>query len=184
MKRKRQRACHHCGVGFVPKPHNHSKQRYCPATECQAMSKRVSQARWRANNLDYHRGPVAVRRVQQWRVQNPGYWRRKKAPLENRALQDDCISQAVDEQPDGANLEEIALRDNCITQVPILLGLMSILSGFTLQEDIDRFGRELHNKGRQILGTGPVDAINRKSNQNHAKTYSRSKTPAPRAGPL
>lgn len=184
MKRKRQRACHHCGIGFVPKPHNHSKQRYCGATECQAMSKRVSQARWRSKNPDYHRGPVAFNRVQQWRAQNPGYWRRKKAPLEKPPLQDDCISQAVDEQSDDATLEEIALQENCITQLPLLLGLISILSGFTLQEDIDRFGRELHKKGRQILGNRPVDAINQKSNQNHAKTHSRSKTSAPRADPL
>ena len=184
MKRKRQRACHHCGVGFVPKPHNHKKQHYCGATECQRVSKRLSQARWRAKNPDYHRGPVAVRRVQDWRTQNPGYWRSKKAPLENKPLQNDCITQAVDEQSDDADLEKTALRDNCITQPPLILGLMSILSGFTLQEDIDRFGRELHNKGRQILGNRPVDAINRKSNQNHEKTYSRSKTSAPRAGPL
>ena len=184
MKRKRQRACHHCRVGFVPKPHNHKKQHYCGATECQAVSKRVSQARWRAKNPDYHRGSVAVRRVQEWRAQNPGYWRSKKTPLEKTPLQEDSVAQDVDEQPDNAELEETALRENCITQLPLILGLISVLSGFTLQEDIDRFGRELHNKGRQILGNRPVDAVNQKSNQNHEKTYSRFKTPAQRANPV
>ena len=184
MKRRRQRACHHCGAGFVPKPHNHRKQRYCGATECQAMSKRISQARWRQKNPDYHRGDLAVKRVQEWRAQNPGYWRSKKAPLEKLPLQEDCSAQPVDGQPDNADLEEIALQDNCIAQLPIVLGLMSILSGFTLQEDIDRFGRELHNKGRQILGNRSGGAVNQKSNQNHAKTYSRSKTPSSRASPL
>ncbi len=184
MKRRRRRACHHCGVGFVPKPHNHKKQHYCSAIECQAVSKRASQARWRKKNPDYHSGLVAVERVQQWRVKNPGYWRSKKVPLEKTPLQEDCSSQAVDEQPDDATLEESALRDNCITQLPIMLGLMSTLSGFTLQEDIDRFGRELHKRGRQILGNRPVDAINRKSNQNDTKTHSRFKTSAQRAGPL
>ena len=184
MKRRRRRACHHCGVGFVPKPHNHKKQHYCGATECQTVSKRVSQARWRKKNPDYTCGRLAVQRVQEWRAQNPGYWRSKKAPLEKTPLQNNCISQTVDEQLDSATLEEIALRDNCITQLPLILGLMSTLSGFTLQEDIDRFGRELHKKGRQILGNRPVDAINRKYNQNHAKTHSRFKTSAPRAGPL
>ena len=184
MKRRRRRACHHCGVGFVPKPHNHKKQRYCGATECQAISKRVSQARWRKKNPDYHCGPVAARRVQQWRAQNPGYWRSKKAPLEKIPLQEDCTAQAVDKQSDDATLGEIALQENCITQLPVTLGLMSTLSGFTLPEDIDRFGRELHKKGRQILGNRPVDAINRKSNQNDEKTHSRFKTSAPRADPL
>ena len=184
MKRRRRRACHHCGVGFVPKPHNHKKQHYCGATECQAVSKRASQTRWRKKNPDYHSGPVAVQRVQQWRAKNPGYWRSKKAPLEKPPLQEDCSSQTADGQTNNADLEEIALRDNRITQLPIILGLMSTLSGFTLQEDIDRFGRELHKRGRQILGNRPVDAINRKSNQNHAKTYSRSKTPSARASPL
>jgi len=168
----------------VPKPHNHKKQRYCGATECQAMSQRASQARWRKKNPDYHSGPVAVERVQEWRAQNPGYWRSKKVPLEKTPLQEDCISQDVDGQSDDANLEEIELRDNCITQVPLLLGLIATLSGFTLQEDIDRFGRELHKKGRQILGNRPVDALTQKSNQNHEKTYSRFKTSAPPAGPL
>ena len=184
MKRKRKRACHHCGVGFVPKAHNHKKQRYCGATECQRQSKRVSQARWRSKNPNYHCATVAVERVQEWRAQNPGYWRSKKVPLEKTPLQKDCIAQEFDEQSDEATLEEIALRENCISQLPIILGLMSILSGFTLQEDIDRFGRELHNKGRQILGNRPVDAVNQKSNQNHEKTHSRFKTSAPRAGPL
>ena len=184
MRRRRQRACHHCEVGFVPKPHNHKKQHYCGATECQTMSKRVSQARWRAKNPDYDRGPVAVKRVQQWRSENPGYWRPKKAPLEKTPLQNDCITQSLDKQSDDADLEGTALREDCITQPPLILGLMSILSGFTLQEDIDRFGRELHNKGRQILGNRPGDTVNQKSNQNHEKTYSRLKTSAPRAGPL
>ncbi len=184
MKRRRRRACHHCGVGFVPKPHNHKKQQLLRATECQAVSKPVSQARWRKKNPDYHCGPVAVRRVQEWRARNPRYWRPKKVPLEKTPLQEDCISQSFDEQCDDVNLEEIALRENCITQLPLLLGLMSILSGFTLQEDIDRFGRELHKKGRQILGNRPVDAIHRKSNQNDEKTHSRFKTSTPRAGPL
>lgn len=168
----------------MPKPHNHSKQHYCGATECQAISKRVSQERWRKKNPDYHSGHVAVKRVQAWRAQNPGYWRSKKAPLEKTPLQEDCISQAVDEQSGNVTLEEIALQDNCFTQMPVILGLMSVLSGFTLQEDIDRFGRELHKKGRQILGTRPGDAVNQKSNQYHAKTYSRFKTSAPSAGPL
>ena len=148
------------------------------------MSQRASQARWRKKNPDYHSGPVAVERVQEWRAQNPGYWRSKKVPLEKTPLQEDCISQDVDGQSDDANLEEIELRDNCITQVPLLLGLIATLSGFTLQEDIDRFGRELHKKGRQILGNRPVDALTQKSNQNHEKTYSRFKTSAPPAGPL
>ena len=148
------------------------------------MSKRASQARWRKKNPDYHSGPVAVQRVQQWRAKNPGYWRSKKVPLEKTPLQEHCSSQTVDQQTDGATLEEFALQDNRITQLPIILGLMSTLSGFTLQEDIDRFGRELHKRGRQILGNRPVDAINRKSNQNDTKTHSRFKTSAPRAGPL
>ncbi len=184
MKRKRQRACHHCGVGFVPKPHNHKKQHYCSATECQAMSKRASQARWRAKNPDYHCGSTAVERVQQWRAQNPGYWRPKKAPLEKQPLQNNRSAQEVDEQSDNADLEENALRENCISQLPLILGLMSVLSGFTLQEDIDQFGRELHNKGRQILGNRPVDGVNQKSNQNHEKTHSRFRTSAPCTGPL
>ena len=113
-----------------------------------------------------------------------GGLRSKKVPLEKTPLQNNCISQDVDEQSDDATLEEIALQENCISQLPLIIGLMSILSGFTLQEDIDRFGRELNNKGRQILSTRPVDAVNQKSNQNHAKTHSRFKTSAPRAGPL
>ncbi len=184
MKRRRQQACHHCGVGFVPKPHNHKKQHYCGATECQAVSKRVSQARWRKKNPDHHCGPAGVQRVQEWRAKNPGYWRSKKAPLEKPPLQKDCISQDVDEQSDNDIFEETAFRENCISQLPIILGLMSILSGFTLQEDIDRFVRELHKKGRQIVGTRPVDASKQKTNQNYEKTHSRFNSSAPRAGPL
>ena len=97
------------------------------------MSKRLSQARWRAKNPDYHSGCAAVERVQQWRAQNPGYWRLKKPPLEEPPLQKDSITQTIDKETDNADLEEFALRENCITQLPLVLGLMSVLSGFTFR---------------------------------------------------
>ena len=47
--------------------------------KCRKASKAAAQARWLAKkeNANYFHGPENVRRVQEWRKHNPGYWQRK-----------------------------------------------------------------------------------------------------------
>jgi len=82
MKRAETCLCLNCKAAFTPDPRNAGRQKYCPASECKAVSKRTSQAKWLAApaNQDYHRGAEAVARVKAWRQAHPGYSRRRMAP--------------------------------------------------------------------------------------------------------
>jgi len=127
----RRRRCLCCQKLFGRDPRLRHRQKYCSAAECRAASKRSSQRRWlrKPENREYFRGAQHVDRVQAWRAENPGYWR--KAPLEgaplqetiraqphdrNRksgalALQEPSAGQASDPREKSGSLREFALQD-------------------------------------------------------------------------
>jgi len=149
-----RRKCRCCQHFFVPDPRTADRQRYCSEPGCRQASKAASQRHWQGKhgNGDYFRGPEAVRRVQAWRVSHPGYWK-PKHPLSPGP-------QAVAKQP--ANPAQSScnvprgrprtLQDDCLTQDPAFVGLISMVTGSTLQEDIAATARLLLLRGRNILG--------------------------------
>lgn len=184
MKRLRKKKCHHCGDGFVASAQNAQKQCYCPAPECKKASRREANKRWVKKNPDYHKGTEAVQRVQVWRAAHPRYWQPKVGSLEPAPLQDDYITQVVEDEQEGAALKYFALQDDSISQAVVLLGLISNLTGSALQDDIAQSCRDLHKRGRQILGTRLGVFANEHTTESHAKTSSRYQTPTARAGPI
>jgi hypothetical protein len=92
-----KRKCLHCRGFFVPDYRNVGRQRYCSKPPCQQASKADSQRRWlqKPDNHDHFRGPDNVKRVQLWRQDHPGYWRRQtpKAAETSDALQETCTPQ-------------------------------------------------------------------------------------------
>jgi hypothetical protein len=94
-----------------------------------------------------------VARVQDWRREHPGYWR-GKAPSSGG-------TQPVDEKPVNPDQSSCnvprgltgTLQDDCLTQMPVFVGLISMVTGYTLQEDIAITTRQLLLRGRNILGT-------------------------------
>ena len=148
--------CLHCKRVFVPDYRNRSRQRYCSTPECQQASKRARQQRWlnKPENRDYFRDAKNVERVQQWRQEHPGYWKRHpRQPT--RTLQDACSAQAagiMEVKP--APLPDACartLQDVCQVQVPLLVGLISKFTDCTLQDDIVLQVRGLIAKGQDIL---------------------------------
>ncbi|MDX1506396.1 MAG: hypothetical protein R3221_11810, partial [Spongiibacter sp.] len=97
---------------FTPDPRNRYHQRYCGEAACRRASKAASQRRWqrKAENRDYFRDPLHVRRVQAWRASHPRYWRRP-GPVSAAPLQDRIDTQAL-----------------------VLIGLIANLTGSALQE--------------------------------------------------
>lgn len=157
MSRSRtRRKCRCCRKFFTPEPQTEDRQRYCSRTVCREASKRASQQRWagKHGNGDHFRGPNEVRRVQLWRRDHPGYWR-KQRPSSQRG-------QSVDEQqanPDQSSRNVPrglpgTLQDDCLTENPAFVGLISMFTGSTLQEDIAATTRQLLLRGRNILGGG------------------------------
>jgi hypothetical protein len=148
--------CLHCKRLFVPDYRNRGRQRYCSAAECQSVSKRRSQQCWlaRPENQDYFRGPDQVRRVQQWRAEHPGYWKRQpRRP--RRALQDACSEQVPIQQEllpvQAPQVSRPALQELCEVKTPLLVGLIAQFTDAALQEDIVAYTRRLIARGQDIL---------------------------------
>ena len=153
MKCFAQRKCCHCNEFYLPDRRNLRHQRYCTAAICRKESKAESQRRWvqKPDNQNYFSGLQNSQRVKEWRKRNPGYWR-KKNPSSQEPLQDLCKTQvAQDEQVKTIEISD-ALQDVLVMQPAVMVGLISMMTGSALQEDIAATTRALLSKGQDILG--------------------------------
>lgn len=151
-QRIKRRKCKHCGMLFLPDPRNATRQRYCSKPECRKASKASSQKRWleKPENQDYFRGPDNVERVQRWRKDHPGYWRRK--PKNKPTVLQDSLNLQLTENTDNRDdLMTHALQDSLILQPAVFIGLLSQLTGYALQEDIVMVARRMQQLGNDIL---------------------------------
>jgi len=146
--------CRCCNHFFVPDSRTTDRQRYCSKPACRQASKAASQRRWlsKRGNGDYFRGPEEVRRVQAWRASHPGYWKPKNPPSPGTQVID---KQSANPSQSSCNVPRErprTLQDDCLTQDPAFVGLISMVTGSTLQEDIAATARQLLLRGRNILG--------------------------------
>lgn len=147
------RKCRCCNEFLDADYRNRYHQRYCSKPGCRQASKAESQKRWlaQAANRDYFRGKENVQRVQAWRKTRPGYWKKRAAPAPA------APNPAPDVVKPGSLLvtqpiqSSRPLQDVCITD-PVFIGLISMVTGSTLQEDIASTARRLEARGRDILG--------------------------------
>ncbi len=158
VQENRKRKCRSCKEFFRPDPRNLQKQQYCPRPECRKASKCASQARWlgKKENKNYFRGSDNTRRVQEWRQQHPGYWRRKGAGADN-ALQDHSNEKSTKRRYVAKQLTRDALQDLLITQRAVLVGLIANLTGNALQDNIVSTTRRLQQLGADILNSSTPD---------------------------
>jgi hypothetical protein len=156
MRQRRRRRCLCCKELFLPDPRSRYHQRFCSKVQCQKASKALSQARWRAkfSNQNYWRGAAEVERVRSWRKAHPGYWK-KKAPQVEGTLQDDCSAQVTENEQLNVELDPAPLQEDSLVQHPLMVGLISMLTTGTLQEDIASTRRRLIARGHEILGMVP-----------------------------
>src|SRR5205823_2978644 len=151
-----RRKCRCCKEFFAPEYRNAYDQSYCSRPDCRRASKAASQRRWlaKAANRDHFRGKENVQRVQEWRKAHRGYWRKKSDrpnPTEVISAQGVESGRVLVTQPRQSSG---TLQDVCITDHPVFIGLISMVTGSTLQEDIASTTRKLEAKGRDILGLG------------------------------
>ena len=134
-KAVRKRKCRHCRELFYPDPRSNGRQKFCSRPECQKASKTESQKRWlnKPENRNYFRGPENVARVQQWRKDHPGYWRRSS---DENVLQDPLSADTKQNHIFTVELTPHALQDVLLEQRSVLIGLIAQLTGNALQEDI------------------------------------------------
>ena len=152
IKKKR---CRHCRRLFIPDHRNRDRQKYCKRAMCRRASKAASQQNWlnKPENKNYFRGALNVQRVQEWRRQNPGYW--KKRPNQKIALQDPLTAQHLEKHKDKHQFAAIALQDLLTVQPAVLIGLISKFIGSSLQDDIARTILLMQQSGQDILYLQP-----------------------------
>jgi len=148
--------CRNCKCLFIPDHRNRNRQRYCKKPECRKASKAASQQKWlqKSENQNYFKGPVNTRRVQEWREQHPGYWKRNH-PNRKSTLQDRLSGQPPEIEKNNANSINDALQDSLITQPAVIIGLISNFIGSALQDDIARNLLRMQKSGQDILYCQP-----------------------------
>jgi len=173
--------CLHCREVYLCDWRNRGRQHYCAKPECRKASKAASQKRWLAKeeNKNYFLGSDNVERVRRWRADHPGYWRKKK-PAQQDALQEICKKQSVVDEKDMPQSVAPALQDICSAQPALIVGLISVLTGHALQEDIAASARIFQSRGEDILRMVPgVSLTADYENQTHSMRPSTAACAAP-----
>ncbi|MBW2220659.1 MAG: hypothetical protein JRF40_14405 [Deltaproteobacteria bacterium] len=152
IKKKR---CKNCKRLFIPDYRNRNRQNYCKRDKCRKASKVASQEKWvdKPENRNYFRGPENVQRVQDWRRQNPGYW--KQSSNKVIALQDPLTTQLSENNKDNRELQNDALQDLLKAQPLVMIGLISNFIGSALQDDIADTLLRMQQSGQDILYCQP-----------------------------
>jgi hypothetical protein len=143
---------------FEPDPRNWNRQRYCAKPACRKASKALSQKKWqeKPENLDYFKGPDHVKRVQDWRRRNPGYWKRPSS--KEVALQDPLNLQPAEnniKNHESELLSNSALQDLLTVQPTVIIGLIANFIGSALQDDIAETLQRMQQSGQDILYRQP-----------------------------
>ena len=173
MKGPGKRKCLCCQEFYHPDHRNLRHQRYCPRAACRKESKAQSQRRWqqRPENQNYFRSPENSQRVKDWRKRNPGYWRKSESSLQV-PLQEVCQKQVTPNEEVIAEKTPDALQEVFLMQPAVVVGLISMMTGNALQEDIVATARVLVRKGRDILDMNPGSETTRSKNENQTPTLS------------
>ena len=154
MPRPGTRKCLNCHCFFKPDPRTKGNQKFCSSILCRKAGKAARQKKWllKPQNKNYFKGPENVERVRQWRIKNPGYWRKSKSSANNEsALQDEITSQGTDINDKRADLNRPALQDALVSQPSVLIGLIAHLTGTALQDDIVNTTLKLQQLGEDFL---------------------------------
>ena len=174
--------CLCCNEKFHPDARNRRHQQYCAKDACRKASKAARQARWLAKpeNRDYFRGSANCERVRQWRLVNPGYSRRKTTSRPD-ALQDVSNPQPIENKHNESSCAESPLQDVLLLQPALIVGLISVMTGNELQDDIAASARRFLNRGRDILRMvhGSPD-----SSDHENQAHPAPRAAAPRASPV
>ena len=156
------RNCLNCKRLFDPDYRHRHNQFYCTKPACKKARQGANLQRWRERpeNQDFWRARWNIERVQAWRIAHPEYWKRVKRKKETDrgvALQ---IAMKSAQVPDD-KLDSVGAVCDCVTkrmpvdfrtQDPVLVGLISQLTGDTLQNAIHQTTARLYEKGQAVMG--------------------------------
>lgn len=141
------RRCAHCGDRFIVNPRVGARHRFCGKPICARASKQAAQRKWLRKNgdHDYFAGKPAALRVRRWRQETPKYWNGETRVLAAKASTGTLTRRLA------AALRFVTLQDTIDTRVALLVGIISHLTGATLQDAIASALRKLILRGNVIL---------------------------------
>ena len=173
MKGSAKRKCLCCHEFYDPDPRNLRHQRYCSKPACRKESKAQSQRQWqqKPENQNYFRSPENSQRVKEWRKRNAGY-RRKKKSSGQAVLQEVLRLQVAHNEDVNPEKTVSVLQDLLLMQPTVVVGLISMMTGSVLQEDIVSTVGVLVRKGRDILGMNPGSETTRPNDENQTTSLS------------
>jgi hypothetical protein len=145
--KKTTRPCAHCGDRFNINPRVGTRHRFCAKPECMRASRVHARKRWLRKNggRKYFGGKQNTDRVRTWRNRHPRYWRRKTR-LRRVKLSGFVLTRRL-----SSMLRYVALQDTIDTHLALKIGIISHLSGATLQDTIAREMKRLMMRGNAIL---------------------------------
>jgi hypothetical protein len=148
MKPFGRRKCLGCKKLFVPDPRNRRHQRHCGKLACQQTRSMAAVRRWRGRpeNRAYWSGPENAARARAWQKEHPNYYKGRKKRVV--VLQNVCRLEAVAVEQDNPKV----LQNVWQTQPPLLLGLISRITGSVLQHDMAQITGQLIANGRALVG--------------------------------
>lgn len=148
MKPRGRRKCVSCKKLFVPDARNRRHQRCCAQVSCRREQKAASDRRWRSQpeNREYWSGPENAARARAWQQAHPGYWKKRKQSA--RVLQVVCAAEPIGWKEDKPKV----LQDVWRMQPPLLLGLISKITGTVLHTDMAQITGQLIASGRALVG--------------------------------
>lgn len=167
MSRKGLLKCRNCERFFVPDLRNAWHQHYCGEPECRQASSAASRELWHAHWPAYFRGREQTQRVQNWRAENPYYWRRSKAKARkdaagSRSAPADVILPqlpALDGNMDGINealVRQIsALQYLVLSQHHLLVGLTAMITRHPFKQVMAKTLRRWYIRGRDLCSSMP-----------------------------
>jgi len=173
MKKKvRRRRCKNCHDLYKPDSRNLKRQKFCDKPECKVASKKHSQQKWliQPKNRDHFSGPENVIRVQQWREQNPGYWKQEKpkkaVSLFEGALQETLSAKTSTGKGFLSDLMQNALQDSLSVKTLVIIGFDTQLNKTALQDIIDITDQEAVKLVPNVL----KKLMNQKKEDQHGQT--------------
>jgi hypothetical protein len=93
--------------------------------------------------------------VREWRQAHPGYWKKQTRISADAQVTPPQQLRPAEPAQSACNVPRSTLgtlQDFCLPQNPGFIGLLSMITGRTLQEDIAPIARRVVEQGQNILG--------------------------------
>ena len=145
--RTKTRSCAHCGQRFTINPRLGKRHRFCSRPQCAKASHATARKKWLRRNggKSYYLGPQNTDRVYDWRRQHPRYWKKTGRSKWVRRGEFE-LTKAL-----AAELRYVSLQDTIDTRLALEIGLISRVSGASLQDTIAKEIHRLTLRGYAIL---------------------------------